>query len=88
MNTEELVGLIKEAARQVVSEALRKGRDDRRLGKIDPAYAAGRPKVLFDGETAVSTKTYPYLSSYAPAANDRVALDKYGSTWVIVGRVV
>lgn len=39
---------------------------------IDPAYTSGRPKLIKDGETTVQGKPYPYLSSYTPAANDRV----------------
>lgn len=59
---------------------------DRRLGTIPAGYVGGRPTVRFDGETTASTKTYPYLSSYAPAANDRVALERFGSTWLIIGK--
>lgn len=59
-----------------------------RLGTIDPAYTTGRPKVTFDGESTMSTRTYTYLSPYTPAAGDRVQLDRVGSTWVIQGRVI
>lgn len=59
------------------------------LGKIDPAYSgSGRPKVIFDGSTTVSSKTYPYLSSYTPQANDRVILANVGGTHVILGKIV
>ena len=88
MNQEELVQLIKAAARQVLAETRANQPADRRLGKIDPAYATGLPKVLFDGETVVSTKTYPHLASYTPGAGDRVELLLFGSTWVIQGEVV
>lgn len=59
-----------------------------RLATIDPAYASGRPRVTFDGETTLSTRLYPYLSSYAPAAGDRVLLLRSGRTWVVLGKVV
>lgn len=58
-----------------------------RLGKIDPAYSSGSPKVIFDGETVVSGKGYPRLSSYAPVANDRVLLIPVGTSYVIAGKV-
>lgn len=88
MNTDEIVKLIKDAARQVLAEDRGTRALEGRLGKIDPSYASGLPKVLFDGETTVSTKTYPYLASYTPAANDRVELLLFGSTWVVQGKVI
>lgn len=58
------------------------------LGTIDPAYSgSGRPKVIFDGSTTASSKTYPYLSSYTPRANDRVILANVGGTHVILGKI-
>lgn len=59
-----------------------------RLATIDLAYAAGRPKVTFDGESVLSPRTYPYLASYVPAAGHRVLMLRSGSTWVVVGRVI
>lgn len=47
-----------------------------RFGKVDPAYTAGRPKIIFDGTTTVSVKQFPYLGSYIPSANDRVMIIK------------
>ncbi|MBB6451977.1 hypothetical protein HNQ94_000398 [Salirhabdus euzebyi] len=52
-----------------------------RFAKVDPNYTSGRPSLIFDGETAVTIKRYPYLASYTPQANDRVMLIKN----VIVG---
>ncbi|AXM88454.1 hypothetical protein B379_04160 [Anoxybacillus ayderensis G10] len=54
------------------------------FARVDPNYTSGRPRLIFDGETAVSGKAYPYLSSYTPKANDRVMLVK----GVIVGDIV
>lgn len=54
------------------------------FARVDPNYTSGRPRLIFDGETEVSGKAYPYLASYTPAANDRVMLVK----GVIVGKVV
>jgi len=59
-----------------------------RLGKIDPDYNSGRPKIVFDGETTPSTKQYPYLSSYSPAANDRVLLAKVAGSYIVIGKVI
>ncbi|WP_067924895.1 hypothetical protein [Alicyclobacillus shizuokensis] len=61
------------------------------LGTIDPAYTAdaGRPKVVVDGDT-VPAGPYPYLSSYTPAANDRVLMARVGvaGKFVILGSIV
>lgn len=54
------------------------------FARVDPNYTTGRPRLFFDGESAVSGKAYPYLSSYTPQANDRVMLVK----GVIVGKIV
>lgn len=59
-----------------------------RLAVIDPAHTTGRPRVTFDGEATLSTKTYPHLSSYTPAAGDRVLLVPSGTSYVIVGEVI
>lgn len=59
-----------------------------RLGKIASPYTSGRPRVLFDGETTASARTYPYLSSYTPAANERVLLAKVGNGWVVLAKVI
>lgn len=58
------------------------------LGTIPGTYTGGRPTIVFDGEATASTKTYPYLSSYTPAANDRVLLLRVGHTWTILGKVI
>lgn len=57
------------------------------LGTIPADYVSGRPRIQFDGESSASTKTYPYLSSYTPAANDRVLLGQAGHGWVVLGEV-
>ncbi len=60
-----------------------------RLGTIDPAYASGRPKIVFDGEVAASGKRYAYLASYTPVAGHRVLLIPVGTTsYVVLGRVL
>lgn len=58
-----------------------------RLGTIPADYVSGRPRVIFDGEDAATSRTYPYLPSYVPKAGDRVVLAKVGRGWVILGRV-
>ncbi len=55
-----------------------------KFAKVDPNYSSGQPSLIFDGETVVTVKKYPYLSSYAPSANDRVMLIKN----VIMGKIV
>lgn len=59
-----------------------------RLGKIDPAYSSGRPNIIFDGESNVSQKKYPYIASYSPARNDRVLLCRVSGSYVILGKVI
>lgn len=63
-----------------------------RLGTIDPAYVAGSfpgtlPRVTFDGEGTLSTRTFVCLSPYWPAPSDRVLLAPVGNTYVITGSV-
>lgn len=78
----------------MIEEFLRTVRGDKtavvvfRLGTVDPAYASGRPKITFDGEDSLSTKLFPYLSSYTPAANDRVLIAVLGFGSVVVGKIV
>lgn len=82
--------LLREVSRHVRAE-LERGRRAQprtRLAVVNPAHAGGRPRVTFDGETTLSTKTYAYLSSYTPTANDRVLLVPSGTSYVIVGKVV
>lgn len=57
------------------------------LGTVPADYTTGLPTVKFDEETVASTKQRPHLSSYAPAANDRVMLAKVSNEWVIIGKV-
>ncbi|HWQ30152.1 MAG TPA: hypothetical protein VN549_04105 [Negativicutes bacterium] len=57
-------------------------------GRIDPAYVSGRPKIIFDGESTVSQKEYPYLGHYTPAANDRVMLIKSKGSYIVIGEVI
>lgn len=58
-----------------------------RIAVIDPAYSSGNPKVTFEGESTMSTKGYPFLSSYTPVATDRVVLVPIGTTYLIVGKI-
>lgn len=55
---------------------IRKLRKDRLLvevqyATVDANYTSGKPQLTFDGESTLSTPR-PYLSSYTPAAGDRV----------------
>ncbi len=47
----------------------------------------GKAYVQFYGESTPSTKTYPYIDGYNPAANDVVALLAQGNTFIIIGKV-
>ncbi len=57
------------------------------LGKIDPAYTSGLPKVLVDGDDTVADKAYSHNASYTPVANDRVLLARVGNTFVILCKI-
>lgn len=57
-------------------------------GWIDSGYTSGKPKVRFVGEDEIGEKTYPYLSSYVPAASDRVLMVRLGKTFIIVGKIL
>lgn len=59
-----------------------------KLGKVDSNYTTGRPRILFDGETQLSSKRYPYMESYTPKQNQRVLLAKVSGSYVIIGGVV
>jgi len=59
-----------------------------RMGTIPSDYVSGRPTIKFDGETSASTRTYPYLSSYSPSANDRVLIALVGHGGVILGKIL
>lgn len=59
-----------------------------RLGRVDPDYSGGRPSVIFSGESMKSGKQYPYLSSYKPAANDKILLVSVGNSYVIIGKII
>ena len=82
MNADQFLQLIRETVRQELPSL------SGRIGTIPGTYSSGRPTVLFDGEATASTKTYPYLSSYAPVAGNRVALLPFGNTWLVIGRIV
>lgn len=81
MEVNEFVGIIKKAGRGNKKPAFR-------LGVIPSDYVSGRPQVIFDGETDPSVRTYPYLDSYTPAADDRVLVAMVGHGGVVLGKVV
>jgi hypothetical protein len=55
-----------------------------RFGYIDSAYTSGRPKIKFDGQDTAGAKTYPYLASYTPVANDRIMILQN----VVIGKIL
>lgn len=57
---------------------------DIKLATIAPGYTAGRPQLIFSGETLATIKTYPYMAHYMPASGDRVMLVK----GVILGKIL
>lgn len=59
-----------------------------RFATIDPAHAAGRPRLIFDGETVAGDRQYPYLATYTPAAGDRVLVALVNNSGVVIGKIV
>jgi len=58
-----------------------------RCATIDPDYVGTGPaRVTFDGETALSQKSYHFINT-PPRASTRVVLLPVGSTYVILGMV-
>jgi len=57
---------------------------------IPASYAAGsgRPTLLFDGESTATTRTYPYLAAYTPAASDRVLIALVNHGGCILGKII
>ena len=51
---------------------------------IPEGYSAGRPQLVFDGETVKTIKQYPHLASYTPVAGDRVQV----LNGVVQGKIV
>jgi microcystin-dependent protein len=58
-----------------------------RLGTIDALYTgSGNPKVLFDGESLMGVRTYPWIGRQ-PVASERVVLIPQGHTYVVAGTI-
>ncbi len=57
------------------------------IGDIPADYTAGRPTIQFDGESVPTVRTYPYLSSYNPTAEDRVLVAVVGKSGVVLGKI-
>jgi hypothetical protein len=56
-----------------------------RLATVDPNYnGTGNPRVIFDGETTVSAKTYEFIGN-VPGPGERVVVQPMGDTYVITG---
>lgn len=55
-----------------------------KLAKVDPAYTSGNPRLVFDGETSTSGRTYSKNGNYTPAANDRVLVGIVNGTPIVI----
>ena len=58
------------------------------LGTISSVDSSNGLKLIIDGEDDPTTKKYTYVSSYVPAANDRVLIEEIGGSYVIIGKVI
>ena len=45
-------------------------------------------RLLIDGESAPTGKSYQRLSTYNPVVNDRVIVAQIGNTYVVLGKFV
>jgi hypothetical protein len=59
-----------------------------KFAAIPATYTTGRPTLIFDGDATATVATWPYLSSYTPAANDRVAVAMTEHSGFILGKLV
>jgi hypothetical protein len=59
-----------------------------KIATIPGSYTSGRPTLLFDGESSATVRTWPYLSVYSPAANDRVLVAMAGHSGVVLGKII
>ena len=59
-----------------------------RYGTVDSSYAGDEVRVKFDGQNTTSGP-FKYISSYTPAASDRVVLlSDYQGSYVISGKLL
>jgi hypothetical protein len=82
------VQMIREIVTNVLSTAKHDAMPPFKIATIPAAYTSGRPTLIWDGETTASARTYPYVASYTPAANDRVIVAMCGQVPVIFGKIV
>jgi hypothetical protein len=67
-----------------IQQIKKKPKKRTKYATIDPTYTSGAPCLIFDGESAVTLKAYPYLGTYTPVAGHRVKVDD----GVVVGNIV
>ncbi|MBY6275404.1 MAG: hypothetical protein CWE10_04165 [Symbiobacterium thermophilum] len=58
-----------------------------RLGTIPDDYTGGRPRILFDGETAPTTRAYPMNADLTLAPGDRVLVAMVGHGGVVLCKI-
>lgn len=57
-----------------------------RLAEVT-SLSNGRAYVQFYGESAASTKLYPYIEGYKPTVGDKVLMIAQGETFIIAGKI-
>lgn len=58
-----------------------------RLATIDPYFTIGKPRVLFDGESRLTDKSFTWDAAYTPRGGDRVFMMPVGQSYIIMGQV-
>ncbi|WPF64885.1 hypothetical protein YTCETSXE_CDS0089 [Staphylococcus phage MVC_VPHSA2] len=81
MNSDELVNIITNIAQN-------NNKSPFVIATVSSSHSSGRPRLKFAGASSDSDITYPYLSSYTPAANDKVFCVQTQGTLLILGKIV
>lgn len=75
---------------KTVGKTTRRTKRTFKLATIDPDYVSGsddEPRVTFDGESTLTTRTFPHLASYSPRSNERVLMARVSDndSYMILG---
>lgn len=68
----------------ILGQVRKEVKSEVKFATVSPTYTGGQPTLIFDGDSQETLKTYSYLSSYSPMANDRVIVVK----GVVLGKII
>lgn len=58
-----------------------------RLGTVYEFIDGVGVRLILDGENNPTTKYYTFITTYYPIPNDRVLIEEFGDTYVVLGKV-